>query len=92
MGSEQSGAQELTGDETAGEELEPEHMELTITSDGTPHGTTITDNLTGRPLFYVSEVRLHIKVGEPAGTAEIVLMKPQIKLTGRFKVVEESGS
>ncbi len=87
MGSKQSGAQELAGEEIVGE-LEPEHMELAITSDGTPHGTTVTDTKTGSPLGRVSEIRLHIKAGE-IGKAEITLTKPKMNLTGRFEVVDD---
>lgn len=82
MGSKQSGAQELAG------ELEPEYMELAISSDGTPHGTSVTDTKTGRSLSRVSEIRLHVKAGE-IGTAEITLTKPKMNLTGRFKVVDD---
>ncbi len=82
MENEKARAKELTGEE----------LELTITSDGTPHGTVITDARTGSPLLRVAEVRLHIKAGEPFGTAEITLTKSKMNLTGRFKVVEGSGS
>ncbi len=73
-------------------ETTPEEMELTITSDGTASGTTITETLTGKPLFGVSELRLHIKAEETTGTAEIVLVKPKMNLTGKFKVADERGS
>ena len=78
MDIEQSSVEELTGEE----------LELTITSDGTPHGTNITEAKTGKALTRVTEVRLHIKSGEPFGTAEITLTKPKMNLSGTFKVVE----
>ena len=78
--------------ERVAEEPIEEELELTITSDGTPHGTVIKDAQTGRTLMRVDELKLHIKKGEVYGTAEIILRKPKMNLSGRFKVVEEFGS
>lgn len=71
--------------------MESEEMQLLITSDGTPRGTVITDTVTGKPLSMVKELRLYLKAGDLCATAEIVLMKPNLKLSGTFKVVEESA-
>ncbi len=79
MDIEQASAGELIGEE----------LELTITSDGTPQGTKITDAKTGKALMRVDELRLHIKKGEFYGTAEITLRKPRMSLSGTFKVVEK---
>jgi len=59
---------------------------LTIVSDGTPDGTEIIDLATGKMLFRVSEIKLHMKGGEPCGVMEITIRKPQIRLKGLFTI------
>lgn len=76
----------------AASDAAPEFLNLTIVSDGTPQGTTITDDDTGQIHDGIAEISWRIKAGEPFAVGEVRLMKSAARVSGKFRVVESIAS
>ncbi len=62
-------------------------MRVKITSDGTPRGTRLTDE-DGRPLGWVSDVRLIAEVGNPT-RAELTVPSVEAEVVAQASVVAD---